>query len=735
MVNERISQSDDGLPEISNPSIHLSETEMIHVKEESFNLFHKEDEISPVIFQNNNMKKELEEYSPDLGLLDTEDNESDEETIATFITAAGQQLALYAVEDSEEVFAVAVYDESGEPPSDFQFLMKEDVEKLIGEGAVRTVKKTPQFKKQIYSMENIESIVPEPIEPPEPLEETPQIHQKEIIQEFNSTHVKEENSFADEDVNLTEPLTKPVLNFEENVVNPELYEHWPSENVFLVVQESPSIERPEETVRKAPVKEEINTKVMEESVQYILSDEPPPDPSDLTLADIEKILERDIPRSKAASREVKAEMYSRVDMDSSYETLEDINVEDHESFPQEVIFNTQTSPEVLRIKRPRKQQLTAVNRADSEIIIQPAIMAEVDDDNVYGNGWRVQPKKRGRRKKNETMKKTKYMKTRRKNKPRKKKKNRIEVIDIDVEDVNREIITLEDGKEKGSSDKENDVIMVGDSDDDDEDKDDDVEPDDSDDSDYDDGAERRRSRRLEVFKCQGCRREFRGKRALETHARVCSKGKPSERMSERTRTETRRSGPMRAARLKSTSDGSREKKEYKCKSCHERFEVVVALARHVRLMHTLKKKMTGGFKEKKESLEDTSRATRSLRKREKEKKIEGRRKERFEKVRKVRSWRNAGTRKMNCRDCGRWFSSLAMMLAHSLQHATKKIVSEKSKVQRCRRCKKVFRSRFLYIRHLRSHSSPSTLRKRQSSVIRQSVVKTTMNKRGRPQKS
>ena len=53
-----------------------------------------------------------------------EDDEDDEETIATFVTAAGQQLALYAVEDSDEIFAVAVYNESDEPPTNFQFLMK-----------------------------------------------------------------------------------------------------------------------------------------------------------------------------------------------------------------------------------------------------------------------------------------------------------------------------------------------------------------------------------------------------------------------------------------------------------------------------------------------------------------------------------------------------------------------------------------------------------------------------------
>ncbi|XP_014235270.1 titin homolog isoform X1 [Trichogramma pretiosum] len=65
----------------------------------------------------------------------------DDETIATFTTSTGQQLALYAVEDSDEVFAVALYDESGEPPTNFHFLMKADVERLIGEGAVKTVKK------------------------------------------------------------------------------------------------------------------------------------------------------------------------------------------------------------------------------------------------------------------------------------------------------------------------------------------------------------------------------------------------------------------------------------------------------------------------------------------------------------------------------------------------------------------------------------------------------------------
>lgn len=53
-----------------------------------------------------------------------DEQDADEETIATFVTAEGQQLALYAVEDSDEIFAVAVYDESGESPTNFQFLIK-----------------------------------------------------------------------------------------------------------------------------------------------------------------------------------------------------------------------------------------------------------------------------------------------------------------------------------------------------------------------------------------------------------------------------------------------------------------------------------------------------------------------------------------------------------------------------------------------------------------------------------
>ena len=57
---------------------------------------------------------------------DTNDDQEtdDDETIATFITSAGQQLALYAVEDQDDFFAVALYDESGEPPTNFHFLLK-----------------------------------------------------------------------------------------------------------------------------------------------------------------------------------------------------------------------------------------------------------------------------------------------------------------------------------------------------------------------------------------------------------------------------------------------------------------------------------------------------------------------------------------------------------------------------------------------------------------------------------
>ncbi|OXU24296.1 hypothetical protein TSAR_011682 [Trichomalopsis sarcophagae] len=88
------------------------------------------------------VKSEVQEEAASAENLDEVDNETDDdETIATFVTSTGQQLALYAVEDSDEIFAVALYDESGEPPTNFHFLMKADVERLIGEGAVKTVKK------------------------------------------------------------------------------------------------------------------------------------------------------------------------------------------------------------------------------------------------------------------------------------------------------------------------------------------------------------------------------------------------------------------------------------------------------------------------------------------------------------------------------------------------------------------------------------------------------------------
>ncbi|XP_063989446.1 uncharacterized protein LOC135168818 isoform X2 [Diachasmimorpha longicaudata] len=746
MVNERLTSS--SLPEVSSPPHPLLEYN-IQVKEETFNLFHRENTPSPAMLQNNNVKKELDDYNPNLILLDPPpEGDSDEETIATFITAAGQQLALYAVEDSDEIFAVAVYDESGEPPTDFQFLMRDDVEKLIGEGAVRTVKKTSQFKKQIYDMETARSPPPASPEPPE---EAP-ILPKEIIREFTlpQRYVKNETSFSDdEDDNLLESDEKSSLTFDENVSNPELYESWPSDNVYLVVQENSMIEaqREPENRQRTSVKEKIKTKVTEE-VQYILSDDPPPDSSDLTLDDIEKILNKDqlITRKRNCSgKELKSESGNPGEDDLDFEPVDNQFVEEHETSPQDSTFTKLNSSEVLRIKRPRKQQLTTVNRADSEIIIQPAIMTEVDEENVYANGWKIQPKKRGRRKKKkDTKMKTPYMRTRRKTSKAKKKKYRIEVIDIDLEDVNREIITLEDGKEKGSSDKENDVIMVGDSEDD-EDKEEDVEVDDSDDSDYDDGAERRgrrglRRRLREILKCRRCRREFRGKRGLEMHLRMCSKGgKAQETISERTRSGTRRSAPIRSARLKSLNVGNRDKdrgkKEYKCKICHERFDVVVALARHVKLMHSLRKKINTFRKEDKKTEEREERSTRrDLRKREVETKVVTKMGEGFRKARRGRIWSNAGTKRINCYRCKRSFPSLAAMLAHSLQHATKKIVSEKMKVQRCRKCKKVFRSKYLYIRHLRSHSSIPTLRRRKASITKESA-NTASKKRGRPQKS
>ena len=96
----------------------------------------------------------------------TEAVDEDEETIAIFATAEGKQLALYRVDGSDEIYAVSVFNESGEPPTQFQYLMSTEVERLIKQGVVRTVKKPIGLKSQLISTEAIPPVqLREPAKP------------------------------------------------------------------------------------------------------------------------------------------------------------------------------------------------------------------------------------------------------------------------------------------------------------------------------------------------------------------------------------------------------------------------------------------------------------------------------------------------------------------------------------------------------------------------------------------
>jgi len=141
----------------------------------------------------------------------------------------------------------------------------------------------------------------------------------------------------------------------------------------------------------------------------------------------------------------------------------------------------------------------------------------------------------------------------------------VEVIDLDDEEeqqAKRNIveITLDDSTDKYSSDKENEVIMVGDSDSD------------NGDDEREEEEEDRLSKLSRMMRCEHCSRNFRQRRALETHLRVCQKS------------------PENALRLNERKGKVQMDKQYPCKICQEKFDVVVALARHVRVAHSLRKK-------------------------------------------------------------------------------------------------------------------------------------------------
>lgn len=294
-----------------------------------------------------------------------------------------------------------------------------------------------------------------------------------------------------------------------------------------------------------------------------------------------------------------------------------------------------TSPESSQIqyktKRSRKQQLISVNREDSEIIIQPASLLTEEDNNIRK---RVKRSRRvvahpGYHQRNNDSKRMKKI-----------KRKEVEIIEIDIDEEENILqsqqdvveITIDDSKDKYSSDKENEIIMVGDS---------------------DDESQQSNSKTI-LLQCQHCSRNFRQQRALETHLRVCSKSPGNTiRFNENLKQENET--------IENTI-----KKQYACKICQQKFDVVVALARHVRSEHSQRKKrrfsklsveQSTEIKEKKEHAEPKKQM--SIIKRIKKK---GNQRPNY-------TWE---VKKLSCSDCGRWFPSTALLRAHCLQHGTKK---------------------------------------------------------------
>ena len=108
------------------------------------------------------------------------------------------------------------------------------------------------------------------------------------------------------------------------------------------------------------------------------------------------------------------------------------------------------------------------------------------------------------------------------------------------------------------------------------------------------------------------------------------------------------------------------KKQYACKICQQKFDVVVALARHVRSEHSQRKK-------RRFSKLSVERSTEI-----KEKKEHAEPKKQMSIIKRIKKKRNQRpnytweVKKLSCSDCGRWFPSTALLRAHCLQHGTKK---------------------------------------------------------------
>ncbi|XP_011502280.1 PREDICTED: uncharacterized protein LOC105365745 [Ceratosolen solmsi marchali] len=546
----------------------------------------------------------------------------DDETIATFVTSTGQQLALYAVEDSDEIFAVALYDESGEPPSNFHFLLKADVERLIGEGAVKTVKKpTLQQKRESKPLDKKEEIIYETYEETkrryEKIEEIKkksdikanivEVPKHQKLQKKKVQNLERTNTYVMKSSRNKNAIRQPHLTKTTKKISNASHSRFDSRketNIGYTSNESYIIDHFQDDI-------DSDAEIIEQStVQYMLCDGDHSD-SELTFDELQASLlsfntsKASLNASKTRSLESQSNerkkdigikfsstlknspnatlVYSQkkesVTVCRTYknqkksqlsnnllkiqkkvikEDIEDPTLSDFSTFedgpnssdelPQNDMQNSLIEPHAVKVKRSRKQQLTVVNRTDSEIIIQPAsVFSEEEEEPVV-------TKKRGRRKKKllpdpDYNPRKPIRRTRRTHRS-------VEVIEIDIDENDRSNImeiTLDGKKGKGSSDKENDIISVGDSDESDEDL-------------------NKKSKDC-IMQCSHCNRKFRKRRALERHLEICPKSPANiQKLEER----------------KACMIG--KGKKFKCKSCNEFFDIAVALARHVRAVHSPRKR-------------------------------------------------------------------------------------------------------------------------------------------------
>lgn len=718
-------------------------------------------------------------------------NDEDEETIATFVTAAGQQLALYAVEDSEDVFAVAVYDESGEPPTNFQFLMKSDVERLIGEGAVRTVKKPSQIKRQLLTTQppvfsskqrrtpytpNNEGLVSDVKSRQQKVLQKPWSNNAIInqscqaildtntaIKENYSTH-KQPNSVTylmmndatmgiiGQSEGSQESLGSENEIVEQSTVQYILLDGDQSDSELTFDEIQATLQGLKFTSNKSTKKKTSNRKIALDqdnaaklNVNDVINDKSEASADDDAIQNSLDALSHDIPSGVPETETRISEDFIGVEENhlttttqsglselrpGLNETLNDKSSQNMSAAsieprikPNGLEQGKQHSINILRpnisdghteirpkIKRSRKQQLTSVNRGDSEIIIQPALIGAEEDSNN---------KKRGRRKKKPVPDPDYNPRPVRSKKSKKAQKNpKVEIIEIDVDEEQSVLqgkkdvieITIDDGKEKGSSDKENEIIMVGDSD--------------------DESQETPAKPIPPIMQCIHCSRNFRQKRALDTHSRVCPKSRINIDKADTRTTETA-SGSSSKNNLNNKRDGN---KEYTCKVCQKKFDAVVVLARHARTEHQKKYRNKGG----KPGVEVEAIKTKTVQARKEP--SDERRVTRVSQKKKGQSSNQAWkSKKLNCNDCGRWFPSTAILAAHCLQHATKN--SEKQ-IRQCHVCKKLIKTRSLYIQHMKTHGRATRNTKPSTTVLQKKLRQTrqvtskltSVKKRGRPRK-